>query len=441
MARHLRRLIVAFGVGLCAAATLAAGAGGRVVGAAHPAATAPLGGVNVEGPGPHPAPGEADREIATARSLHAKLIRVELLWASLEPRASGHMEAGVLAYTDRLLSDARNAHIGVILLVDDTPCWASSAPAQLLRSCRPGRESQANRYPPAQPSSYAAVVGFLAQRYGDELTAIEIWNEPDQSNELYFAGPNKAARYAALVRAAYPAIKQADANVKVLAGSLVGYNGAFLRALYAAGIKGFYDGLAVHFYSLTLASLRSFRAAEVASGDTTPLWLDEFGWSSCYPKLRVQDEQGCVTRPVQARNITNLYRELSGTSYVAAMTLFKLRDGSDDSFGVISTSGAHKQSFGALARVLSSPFGAPEPVRLDLRRDGSGVLATGSGPVGDFMKMEVRVRGALRFRALFTLDRFNRYSIHIPSSLGTRNLSVRVYQTWTGPASAASKRI
>jgi hypothetical protein len=329
----------------------------------------------------------------------------------------------------------------VIMLVDDTPCWASSAPAELKSQCRPGRPSQANDWPPENPANYAATVGYLAQRYGDELTAIEVWNEPDQANELYFAGPNKAARYAALLRAAYPAVKQADPNIKVLAGSLVGYNGVFLRALYAAGIKGYYDGLAVHFYSLTLASLRSFRAAEVAAGDQTPLWLDEFGWSSCYPGTNTQDEQACVTPQVQAQNVRNLYRELSGTSYLAAMTLFTLRDSSDQNFGVMSARGANKPSFAALAGVLNSPFGAVEKVTLKLRRSGGSVLATGSGPVGDTLKMEVRVAAALRYRALFTLNRFNQYSIRLPASLGTRRLSVRVYQTWLGPASAVTKSI
>ena len=70
----------------------------------------------------------------------------------------------------------------------------------------------------------------------------------------------------------------------MVAGSLVGSNGAFLRALYAAGIKGYYDGLSVHYYHLTLASLRSIHEVQVANGDTKPLWLDEFGWSSCWPR-------------------------------------------------------------------------------------------------------------------------------------------------------------
>ena len=96
----------------------------------------------------------------------------------------------------------------------------------------------------------------MAGRYRKQLEAFEVWNEPDQANQLYFAGPNKPQRYAAILRAAYPAIKAAAPNVPVLAGALVGWNGAFLKALYAAGIKGYYDGLSVHYYDLVLADLR-----------------------------------------------------------------------------------------------------------------------------------------------------------------------------------------
>ena len=109
----------------------------------------------------------------------------------------------------------------------------------------------------------------------------------------------------------------------MLAGSIVGANGVFLKALYAAGIKGYYDGLAVHYYTLTLASLRSIREVQTANGDTTPLWLTEFGWSSCWPRYRLQQEQACVTPQTQALNITNIFRSLARTPYIAAETLYQ----------------------------------------------------------------------------------------------------------------------
>ncbi len=39
------------------------------------------------------------------------------------------------------------------------------------------------------------------------------------------------------------------------------------------------------------------------------------------------------------------------------------------------------------------------------------------------------------------LNRFNRYSIALPSVLGTSGLRVRVYQFWAGLASAAQRTI
>lgn len=405
------------------------------------AATAPLGGINITGLGYDSQPAEADQAIADARRLHAKIVRAEVPWSVLEPRGASQIDPRALAFTDRLIADSAAAGITVIAEVNSTPCWASSAPAALLARCSPTRLTKANAWPPSDPAGYAAFVAYLARRYGTRLAAIEIWNEPDQINERYFAGPHKAQRYATVLQAAYPAVKQANPNVPVLAGSLVGSNGVFLRALYAAGIKGYYDGMAVHFYSLTLASLRAFRQVQLANGDTRPLWLDEFGWSSCWPRYRIQEEQACVTPRVQAANITNLFRSLARTPYIAAEALFQLRGSRAKDFGVLNEKGARKPSFAALSGVLARPLGTPSPVTLGLRRRGRHVVAGGSGPVGDYLQLEAFRGGALRYRALFTLDRFNRYSIALPAVLGTSGLRVRVYQAWAGPGRAAQKRI
>jgi hypothetical protein len=407
---------------------------------AHLSATPPLGGVNVVGIGPNPLR-EADRAIARAQALHAAVVRTEVPWSILEPTGPNQPNARALAFADRLVSDAAAVGIKVIMLVDSTPCWASSAPAPLQRACVPGASSKANAWPPSNPSTYAAFVAFLAQRYGANLAAIEVWNEPDQANEDYFAGPEKPQRYAALLRAAYPAIKQASPNVQVLAGSLVGANGLFLKALYAAGIKGYYDGLAVHYYTLTLASLRSIHEVQVANGDTKPLWLDEFGWSSCWPRYRIQQEQACVTPRTQALNITNTFRALARTPYVAAEVLYQLQGSVSENFGVLNASGTRKPAFAALRKVFTSPFGPVTPITLSLRKQGGRVLASGSGPVGDYMELEAFRGSALRYRALFVLNRFNRYSIALPSVLGTSGLRVRVYQYWAGLGRAAQRTI
>jgi polysaccharide biosynthesis protein PslG len=439
--RPLRRLTAALTMGLClSAAPLAATGQASSSAVAHTSATAPLGGINIGGVGALPL-GTADREIARARALHASVVRVEISWSTVEPSGPGQLEPRALAYADRLMADAGKSGIKVIAFADSTPCWASSAPASLLSKCSSGQRGKANAWPPTNPSTYAAFVALLAQRYGPDLAALEVWNEPDQANEDYLAGPNKPQRYAELLRAAYPAIKQADPAVPVLAGSLVGYNGKFLRAMYAAGIKGYYDGLAVHFYTLTLASLQQFRSVQVANGDTKPLWLDEFGWSSCWPKYKIQQEQACVTPKIQAQNITTLYRSLARTPYIAAQVLYELQGSTAENFGVLNEHGARKPAYSALSRVLASPFGPVSPVTLQLRRHGNHVDAAGSAPVGDVLHLEAFQGAALRFRALLVLNRFNRYSLALPSVLGTHGLRVRVYQQWLGLSHDAQKSI
>ena len=413
------------------AALLAVAATALPATAAH-AASGFLGGVNIPGLSASSVPAEADHEVAEAKALHARIVRVELPWAVFEP-AGPVLDPHALAFSDRLLADAAAARIKVVATVATTPCWASSAPASILRGCK----SAAGSWPPSDVSTYAAMLGALAQRYAGQLAAIEVWNEPDQANEDYFAGPAKAARYAQLLRAAYPAVKSVAPSIMVLGGSLVGSNGNFLKALYAAGIKGYYDGLSVHYYNLTLGSLRSIRETQTANGDSKPLWLDEFGWTSCWPKRRIEQEQACVTRKVQGLNLRNALREMARAPYVAAATVYKLDDSKRESFGALTAAGRRKPSFKALQEAFDRPSGPFSRVTVHMRRSGSHVLVSGSGPVGDFLELEAFVGGRLRFRALFTQNRFNEYELSLPSVLGTSGLQVRVYQYWTGPTRAA----
>jgi hypothetical protein len=101
-------------------------------------------------------------------------------------------------------------------------------------------------------------------------------------------GTAEIAALPELLRAAYSATKQANASGARVGGSPVGSNGVFLHEPYAAGSKGYYHGLAVHYYALTLASLGAIHQVQLAAGDDKALWLGEFGWSSCWRRYRIQ---------------------------------------------------------------------------------------------------------------------------------------------------------
>src|SRR5205814_137969 len=119
--------------------------------------------------------------------------------------------------------------------------------------------------------------------------------------------------------------------------------------------------------------------------------------------------------------------------------LYDLQGWSSEDFGVLSGAGRQKPSYRALAQVLRWPYGDPAPVTLQLLRRGREIVATGSGPVGDYMALEATDGGLSRYRAIFTLDRFNRYAIRLPAALARRHTAVRVYQYWTGPARSAER--
>ncbi len=228
MIASMPRTAARCGCVLALVALLLGGTGAASRAATRHAKHVPLVGINVSGVGSSPAIAAA-AAIAQAHALHATVVRTELVWSMFEPTSPSAISSSELAYDDHLTADAAADKMRVIMLIDSSPCWASSAPPALLAACKPGTESTANAWPPSNPANYAEFLTFIAKRYGRRLVAIEIWNEPDQANELYFAGPEKVRRYALLLRAAYPAIKKADPTLTVIAGSLVGSNGAFLN--------------------------------------------------------------------------------------------------------------------------------------------------------------------------------------------------------------------
>jgi hypothetical protein len=388
------------------------------------AQAAPLPGVSVVGVTAGTA--ETTRDFDQAKALGAKLVRLELPWRWLEPTAAGQRDPAALATLDATMQAARSRGLKVVLLIDQTPCWTSTAPAEVRDACGPGYDA----YPPADNGAFGAVSAFVAARYATTLAALEVWNEPDQSNERYWAGPDKAAHYAALLKAAYPAVKRAAPKVPVLAGALVGTNGRFLEALYKAGIKGSYDGISLHFYTAPLAGLRITRALQRRYGDRKSLWLLEAGWNSCKPAKEGTEGQRCVTNNIQARNFRDLFAQTKHTSYLRALVIYSLRDSPADRFGVLSAAGIRKPSWTALKSVFRR-VGAVRRPTLKVRARGGQLIATGTGPDGDAYRIKVS-SPAGTFSATFYVDAYNRFRLALPPQLGTRGAKVSVRSLWAG---------
>jgi polysaccharide biosynthesis protein PslG len=396
------------------------------------AAKTPLKGINVARIGTD---GKAlARSLTRVRREGASFVRTDLRWADFEPAASGDRPADMVAAMDSFFADARSRHLKVLLTVAGTPCWASAAPDDVRGDCSTtAQRDAAAAYPPADPQTFARFSAYLTGRYASDLAAYEVWNEPDQRNELYFAGPDKAARYAALLKAAYPAVKAVAKQVPVLGGAIVGSNGAFLQALYDEGIKGSYDALSVHYYDLVLSSLKQIHRVQVHNHDRKPLWLAETGWSSCAPQ-KLQDGQVCVSRRTQARNLGDLYQAVRRTSWLRALAVFSIDDTDQYDLGLYDRKGHAKPAASALRRAWKSRKRKLRAVTLKVRSSHGRVVASGGGPAGDVYTLEVSVSGTLRYRLNFRLGSTNRYSLRLPAALGRRALKVRVSSMWDGRA-------
>jgi polysaccharide biosynthesis protein PslG len=317
---------------------------------------------------------DMDRELELVKASGANTIRVDVAWSSLEQGAKGSRTSWYLDKLDRLVGGARARGLEIIATVHSTPCWASSAPASVKQDCAGEWWSRGvTQYPPANAGDYADIVGWIAARYGPSIRAIEIWNEPNL--ERFFKAPDQAAAYATLIKAAHPAVKAASPGTTVLGASLAFADRAFLERLYQHGIKGSYDGLAFHPYNewrdpsdrwqaqwskyAFLPGIESMKAAQVAAGDGAPIWITEFGWSTC------TGNGWCVDEATQAAYLAEGLEILAGMPYVEAAIVYNLRDNGtsasdlESNWGIVHRDFAPKPALAAVTRALTSPGSTP----------------------------------------------------------------------------------
>lgn len=375
---------------------------------------------------------QVDRELDLANRLGANTVRVTVDSAALEP-SPGFADPAYLGLVDRFMTAASARHLKVIMVVMGTPCWASSAPPIVRRGCV-SPDPFVVRYPPSNPATYANEASYLAARYRGKLAALEVWNEPDLNTRLYWRGPAPAASYARLLRAAYPAIKAADPTLPVLGGSLVGANGVFLRQLYAAGIRGYYDGLSIHYYDLVLAGIRAIAATKRAFHDATPLWLTEFGWDSCGATGRSLTNLPCVTPATQASNLLDVFRGLSLHPAVRAAIAFNAIDNPRIAFGALNEDFAPKPSFYALRAAFAGRAGPVRSPTMRLFRWRGAIYATGTAPAGDALIVNAFRAGARSpaFRAARVPQGFRRYLVRLPYFVNRGRWLIQAIIPWTG---------
>ena len=215
-------------------------------------------------------------------------VKAYLSWANSEPEKGRYQWSYGSSSGDayNLATNARLSGLRLIVRVDTPPDWAA-----------PGTGNR----PPENLSDFADFMAALAGYLRGWVSAYEIYNEPNLRRE-WGGQPPDPELYAAMLREVYPAIKAADPDVLVISAGMAttgGDGGAtamndieFIRRMYQAGAKGYFDVLGSHPYAFGSApqqvrddGVAGFsrpeeqRAVMLEFGDDSPIWATEFGWA------------------------------------------------------------------------------------------------------------------------------------------------------------------
>jgi hypothetical protein len=219
--------------------------------------------------------------IEKLNDLHVSWVREEFNWNTIEPSRGVHDWAGY----DRSVAQYRNAGISVLGVLAYSAEWASTAPSSA---------ASRDKYPP-DIQAWKTFVTDVVARY-PEITHWEVWNE--ENHAAFLVANDKIASYTSILDAASTAIRSAHPGAQVVLGGLSGADSDFLRRLYLAGAKDFFDIVAIHPYRTNygktiyspelnqfglnslVTDLYVMRSMIHAYDPQTPapLWITELGW-------------------------------------------------------------------------------------------------------------------------------------------------------------------
>lgn len=318
----------------------------------------------------------------------ATTTRVDLFWKDIAPsEPDDPMDPADPAYdfarADLIMLGLAKHGITPIVSVYNAPAWATG------RAAPPG---PINPDPP-DPKAFADFMAALATRYsgsftspgGEKLPAVrhfEIWNEPNLP--LFFAPQFENGRavsldnYAAMDRAAYPAIKKANADAIVIAG--VGGPRSSTSATGSSPAVGAMDwlaGLRERKIPLDAYSQHVYPAAAPLEDTTVvpswatigrvldeldawkpglPLYITEAGYTTSPTRYRPKAQ---VTEDEQAEYLSQIYSlPQLRSDQIKTVVWFNLQDNADWPAGLLRGDLSKKPSYSAFQRVVREQDGA-----------------------------------------------------------------------------------
>lgn len=276
---------------------------------------------------------------------------------------------------DRLIRSIQRRGLSVLMILNyNNPLYAATAGS--------GISTDSNRI------AFTRYCREVVKRYARlGVKRYEIWNEP---NVKTFWDPQPSAmEYLQLLKMVYPAIKQIDSTVTIVAGATspvetdsVHGKMAWLRymtELFENDGGRFMDALSFHFYRFDRGPeaylTQDIQSLQSIVGRNRQLWITEAGYptSSVWPHTSLEDQANYVARLyLLGRSVPNLTR----------IFYYDLRDDgtsaadNEANFGLLFHDNSPKPSYSALETVISAV--GYKTFNALTRFDSSYVLSFGS---------------------------------------------------------------
>ncbi len=260
-----------------------------------------------------------EKSVRMLRDAGIKFIRQEFQWEDIEIHGKGDFidrrnpEIGEIdswAKYDHIVALAGKYDLEIIARLSNPPAWSRAV-----------GDAAGTQGPPDDFNDFADFAGMLAERYQDDLTYYQIWNEPNIYPEWGNRYPDPIG-FAELLCQTANAVRAADPDAIIIAPPLsptiemINNNMndlLYLQRLYLAGAGDCFDIMSAQGYGLYSAptdrrlypTLINYphnlfiRDLMVRHGDAgKPIWISELGWNALPQGMPAQF--GRVTEEQQA---------------------------------------------------------------------------------------------------------------------------------------------
>jgi len=294
----------------------------------------------------------ANQRFAELRDAGVTWVRLDINWGAIEPTP------GAYAWdeTDALITAARNNGLQVLGLIAYTPSWARPAGSN-------------DKHQPLQIEDFATFAGIAADRYRQQITNWEIWNEP---NHLPFwsSGPDPVV-YGQMLSATARRIREVQPGAFIISGGLspaIDGSGSVSPETFISGFlpyvpPGLINAVGIHPYSFPAMptdahAWNTFYRMPAMVGlvqSTHPgvlLWPTEFGAPT--NQVTPDDQAAAVRLAVDCSE---------RHAWLGPMFIFTLQDFGGDSFGLLNSNASPKPAW---ATLVDLGRGGADPLRCNL---------------------------------------------------------------------------